>query len=221
MKKKCFLLIVFALVCITTVNADPIVYRGTYGEYYPQESDVVVPLNDGNLQVTRSNGTTVLINLSTIPLIRQVMTSGNRVKDHRNHPVAEGSLLYLDPKEIVALRRQDVEELEALSEVNIDQRRQSGRELNDQHDRRKDWSKEGRSWSKDARNWKRDQDRKLERQARDQARQKKDQIRAREKAVRELKDSTEKVRKESYKRRQDLRRQLERAQIREQIFGKK
>ena len=216
--KKCFLVIAFSsFVCVATVNADPIVYRGAYGEYYPQEGDMVVLLNDGNLQVTRPGGDTAVINLSTPPTsspTRQMVSGGDMFVYRNSHKPVDGSMTYYDPKEIVALRRQDVEEAKALSKINIDQRRQSGRELDDRHDRRRDWSKEGRSW-------KRDLDKQSDRKVKAEASRKKEEARAREKSLKGLGDSVGKFQKQAGKNRQQFGDRIERAQIRQRLFGAK
>jgi len=148
-----------------------VIYRGPAGVYIPQDEEVVVMLSDGNLLVGRPGGEKVHVDLTTPP--PAPAPAGEHFVYRNGQLVGSGSTVYVDPRDQIDLREQDIREIETLAELELDQRQQAQDERNDQHDNRVDWSEE-------ARDWQRDRDRRAEDERRAEERAKRDKQRRRE-----------------------------------------
>lgn len=133
-----------AMMLVLTAGAGEVkgrVYTGPGGSYTPQVGELVKELGDAKLQVTRPDKSNFIVDLSEQKPMEQVVVekkpttyvsspaptyqSNGQTFVYRNgQRVGSNSTVYIDPRDQVALRQQDLREQESHHDANMDWSRQ-------------------------------------------------------------------------------------------------
>lgn len=186
------ILVVLMAVLVGAAMADTVpgrVYTGPGGSYTPAPGEVVKELANAQLQITRSDGSTFVVDLGPVQPVVIVPPAGNTLVYRNQHSVGYGSTVYLSPADQVKLRQQDLKEAQTLQKMQREA-------AEDKHERRMDYADQ-------AKDILRDQQRAAEDKADREEDRRRDEQRARERARDDAADALDDFRDNMEDRRED------------------
>jgi hypothetical protein len=195
---KHFLLVLMMVGLVFSAGAGEVagrIYTGPGGSYTPQAGEVVKELQDAKLEVTRPDKSTFIVDLSEQKPMEQVVvekkpttyvspppayqTNGQTFVYRNGQRVGDGSTIYVDPRDQVVLRQQDLREQESRHEAKID-------------------------WSRELKDFQQNQQQETQREADRQWQQQRDQQRAKENMRRDAVQAGQRFGQQVQSVRQDL-----------------